>query len=254
MLDRKIEEHDGIYTHEFFLAAGECNAESLMPLPFLVNRLIRVATEHANLIDVGYSRFAPMGKGWVLLKLAIEMQRYPQVNDSYTLKTWLETTNKLLSYRNFAIYCNDEVVGYVRSEWAMIDMHTRRMSDISTVDELAATVRPDVPCPIAPPSRLTSLKQGRISTTYAFGYCDVDFNRHVNTVRYIERLMNQWPLEHYDRYMVSRFEIVFMKECHYGMAVDVKIDDTNLQDCRAELVNGEVVHCRAKFRFTEFEK
>ena len=251
MLERRITEENGVYTHEFFLAAGECNAESLMPLPLLVNRLIRVATEHANAMNVGYERFAPEGRGWVLAKLAIEMKRYPQVNDNYTLQSWIEEASRLLSYRNFAIYRNGEVIGYVRSEWAMIDMNTRKMCELSTVAELESSARPDVPCPIAPPMRLRPVGNGARSNVYTFGYCDVDFNRHVNTMRYIERLMDQWPIEHYDRYVVSRFDIAFMRECLYGATVKVVVDDTDVHDCRAEIVDGTTVHCRARFGFTE---
>lgn len=254
MLERRLEEHDGIYSHEFFLAAGECNAESQLPFPLLINRLIRVATEHANLHDVGYTRFAPAGKGWVLIKLAVEMWRYPRVNDKYTVKSWIESTGKLLTFRNFSVYSNGEAVGYVRSEWAMLDMNTRKMTDISAVDELAALSRPDEPCPIKPPSRLLPVKQGR-SMNYTFSYCDVDFNRHVNTVRYIERLMDMWPIEHYDRYMVSRFEIVFIKECRYGATVSVTVDDvTDPLDCRVEISDETVVHCRARLKFGELKK
>ena len=253
MLERRITEEGGVYSHEFFLAAGECNAESMMPLPLLVNRLIRVATEHANLMNVGYARFAPEGRGWVLTKLAIEMQRYPRVNDNYTIKSWIEAAGKLLSFRNFAIYCNGEVVGYVRSEWAMIDMNTRKMTALSSGKELAEAARPDVPCPMAPPSRILPVKQGRTGT-YTFGYCDVDFNRHVNTIRYIERFMDQWPMEHYDHYLVSRFEIVFMRECRYGATVNIVVDDTDVYDCRAEIYGGTVAHCRARFKFSELKK
>lgn len=251
MLERRITEDGGIYSHEFFLAAGECNAECRMPLPMLVSRLIRVATEHANVMNLGFSHFAPEGRGWVLTRLAVEMSRYPQVNENYTIKTWMEEANKLLSFRAFSIHCGDETVGYVRSEWAIIDMRTRRLCDISAVKELADSARPDVSCPIAPPVRLTAVKGGRQSN-YTFGYCDVDFNRHVNTVRYIERLMDQWPIEHYDRYQVSRFDVTFMRECHYGATVEIKVDDADPADSRAEIAEGAVVHCRARFRFSEF--
>lgn len=253
MLERRITEENGVYSHEFFLAAGECNAESLMPLPLLVNRLIRVATEHANLMNVGYARFAPEGRGWVLVRLAVEMKQYPMVNDNYTVKSWIESASKLLSYRNFAIYCNGDVAGYVRSEWAMIDMNTRKLCDVSSVGELAASARPDMECPMAPPIRLRPVRQGRTGT-YTFGYCDVDFNRHVNTVRYIERLMDQWPIEHYDRYTVSRFEVAFVRECHYGATVSIMVDDADIHDCRAEICNGNVSHCRARFVFDELKK
>lgn len=97
------------------------------------------------------------------------------------------------------------------------------------------------------------MKQGRTGT-YTFGYCDVDFNRHVNTIRYIERFMDQWPMEHYDHYLVSRFEIVFMRECRYGATVNIVVDDTDVHDCRAEIYGGTVAHCRARFKFSELKK
>lgn len=251
MLNRQITEENGIYSHEFFLAAGECNAESVMPLTFLVNRLIRVATEHANATGLGYSRFAPMGQGWVLTKLAVEMRRYPRVNERYTIKTWIEDANRLFSFRPFAIFCGDEVVGYARSEWAIIDMTTRCMCDLTEVKELFEKVRPDIKCPILPVLRIRPVIDGHIADQYVFTYCDVDFNRHVNTVRYIERLMDLWPMEHHDRYRVARFEIVFMRECHYGTKVDITVDDCDLQNCCAEITNGSVVHCRARFKWEE---
>ena len=37
-------------------------------------------------------------------------------------------------------------------------------------------------------------------------YCDVDFNRHVNSSRYIELLLVRWSLDFHDRNRLTRFE------------------------------------------------
>ena len=243
-----------IYSHEFFLAAGECNAEKSMSLAMLVNRIIRVATEHANMLDVGYASLTPMGKGWVLSKLTLEMKRYPHVNEIYKITTWIEGVDRFLCSRNFVIYDGDGCeLGYVRSLLVVIDFHTRMMCDMSLLGERMLMPVGDMPsCPIAKPSRIKLTGISRTSIC-KFRYCDVDFNRHVNTVRYIEAFLNCWPLEHHDRYMVNRFEISFVKECLYGMEVNVKIDETDEFDCKAEIESNGVTYCRARFLFKESE-
>ena len=243
-----------IYSYEFFLAAGECNAEKSMSLAMLVNRIIRVATEHANMLNVGYASLNPLGKGWVLSKLALEMRRYPHVNEMYKITTWIESVDRFMCSRNFVI-CdgNGCELGHVRSLWVVIDFHTRMMCDMSLLGNRMLMPVDDMPsCPIDKPSRIKLAETSRVST-HVFKYCDVDFNRHVNTVKYIETFMNCWPLEHYDRFMVERFDIYFVKECLCGMEVNVKIDDTDKLDCKAEIESGGVIYCKARLVFKEAE-
>ena len=50
MSDKIIKE----YIHEYFLTASECNVKQQMPFTMLAQRVIEVATEHANILGVGY--------------------------------------------------------------------------------------------------------------------------------------------------------------------------------------------------------
>lgn len=93
--------------------------------------------------------------------------------------------------------------------------------------------------------------EGYKSEPYTFRYIDTDSNRHVNSVRYIEMLMNNWTLDHYDHHYISRFEIAYIKECLYGMTANVNIDDTDPRDCKAEIEVDGASHCRARIVFAE---
>lgn len=244
-----------LYEHKFFLTAGECNPENEMPLPAIVARLIEVATEHANSWNAGYARLIQDDEAWVLSRVTVEMQHYPRINEPYTFVTWIEEYNRHFSQRNFTILDKDgNEIGYARTVWLVINIKTRAIADLSKLSYICGNIY-EKDCPIEPQSRLLPVKGEEIG--YRIKYVDTDLNRHVNSVRYIELMMNQWGLEHYDKYMIRRFEIAYLKECLYGMDVKVAIDRSNPNDAKVEITHrdeesgSEVSHCRARLMFVE---
>ena len=61
------------------------HAEGRMPLTLVTERVIEVATEHANALNIGYDALIKKNIGWVLSRLSIEMLRYPRINAQLTL-------------------------------------------------------------------------------------------------------------------------------------------------------------------------
>ena len=47
-------------------------------------------------------------------------------------------------------------------------------------------------------------------------YNDVDINGHVNSVKYIEHVLDLWPLDWYREHRIRRFEIAYVAEAHAG--------------------------------------
>ncbi|MBE6310251.1 MAG: acyl-[acyl-carrier-protein] thioesterase [Bacteroidales bacterium] len=242
-----------LYTHEFFMTAGECTPQKEMPLPLLVSRLIEVATEHANIWGVGYAKLKELNQAWVLSRVTIEMTGYPRVNESYTIRTWVEGYNRYFSQRNFEIVnSNGDTLGYARTIWLVIDSEKREMVDISNLSYVISNIY-DKDCPIEPQSRLKPLVEGRVRQ-HRFLYTDTDINCHVNSVRYVEALLNQWDLEHYDKYMVKRFEIAYVKECYGECGYEVTVNEDEELDAKLEISklvgDGRYeINCRARIVF-----
>ncbi|MDE6489979.1 MAG: acyl-[acyl-carrier-protein] thioesterase, partial [Muribaculaceae bacterium] len=214
------------HSERYYLSAGECGPERQMPVPLIASRMIEVATHHANLIGVGYDDLIANGQAWVLSRLTIEMKRYPEINETYSVATWVEGVNRHFSERNFEISDHTgATIGYGRSVWVAIDIERRTVADISRFTVLGDMIC-ERPCPIdrqgrhrpvtSPPDRTAS---------YIFRYSDLDFNRHVNSSRYIELLLNQWPLEFHDRHSISRIEISYLHEAHFGDEARIAIAD-----------------------------
>lgn len=240
------------YRKDYFITAGQCDAQQQIPLTVTTRRVIEVATLHANALGVGYDRLIKDDAAWVLTRLVIEMASYPGINSDYSLTTWIEGFNRRFSERDFVFAdAVGQPLGYVRSTWMAINIKTRQAASLDGLDALADNVS-DRPCPIAKATRLPAVTTPDRTSAYRFRYCDIDFNRHVNSSRYIELLLNCRSLDYHDRNRLTRFEINYLHEAYYGEPVEVRLAHMEPSaGCNAaEVTLAELVHdnkplCRA---------
>ncbi len=221
--------HSPLHVHTYDLTAGESDARGLMPPTLVTERVIEVATEHANALGIGYDQLITANMGWVLSRLVIEMKRYPRINDRYTLATWIEGYNRHFSQRNFEMTdrYDGSTIGYMRTVWAAMDFSARAMADLTAFERDRFPLLRERECPIASSVRLGRLPDDASVTHHRFGYCDLDFNRHVNTLRYIELILNHWSLEWHDAHIIRRLDLSFSRECRYGEDVVLRVVDND---------------------------
>lgn len=244
------------FSQTFFLSAGEADAEREMALPLLVSKLIDIATAHANSLGIGNPDMPDKNTGWVLSRLTTDMTKYPKVNSSYTITTWVESWNRHFSERAFCISDeNGKPLGYARSIWMVLNTSTRANAGLANLP-FDTDMICDRECPI--PRQAKHRKLGDEAnpatsepTSYRFKYCDLDSYRHVNTVRYVQLLLNQMPLERYDNYRLTRLELAFLHEARYGMTARIlradDPEDTNLISFYMEDDSSPILYSRIFF-------
>lgn len=200
---------------EYLLKPSVSNAQQELPLTLLVDQIIEVATDHANILGIGFLSMEGKDMGWVLSRLSVEMKRWPRVGERYGITTWIESYNSHFSERCFSVEdAGGETIGYVRTVWMVIDLTTHKSygtAGLEVAPEFVGIRR----CPILRQQRHKHFEP-QVVHEYVFKYTDLDFYRHVNTVRYISLLLNQFSLEEFDANMLYRFEIAFMHEARYG--------------------------------------
>lgn len=205
-----------LFTNEFYLTAAEVNAQREMPLSRLVTLIIDTATGHANAIGIGFDRMISYGISWVLSRLTIDILKPLTVNRAYRIDTWIENLNRMFSERNFEIVDVEtgESMVYAHSTWMAINMETRRPSDLTMLTEMADSVNGRI-YPGEKGGKMLPLTEVVTEREYRFAVSDIDVNRHVTTRRYIDLIVDQWPLDRYEANKISRFEIAFKREAHY---------------------------------------
>ena len=225
----EITEKTVIFSRSYYLSAAECNAQQEMSIPQLVQKLIDVATEHANHLGIGNPDMPDPDMGWVLSRLTIEMTSYPHENTDYCISTWVEDWNRHFSRRAFAISdAEGNVYGYARSIWMVLNTKDRSNAGLSRLDFKPEWISKRE-CPIPMQEKHVRIEPDNHEPVYRFKYCDIDFYRHVNTVRYIDLLLNQFDMQTYDENIVNRLELSFLHEASYGMEIRImkQTSDTN---------------------------
>lgn len=231
-----------------------------MFLGILGNHLLNAAGHHSQQRGWGIGALNETRHTWVLSRLSIEMEDMPKQYEQGTIQTWVESVIRLFTNRNFAILREDGTAyGYARSIWAMIDMETRRPCDLLTLydgDILRYVVSEEENiCPIAGHGRFR-FHEPRLLCTIDTHYSDVDINGHINSIKYIEHILDLFPIERFKRQRLQRFEIAYKSESYIGdrlsfyeQVVDENETDVEVRKNVTEDNAGEVV-CQAKVRFS----
>lgn len=234
------------YSKTFFLAAGQCNAEGFLPLQWLVQRLIDVATLHANSINIGYDRLKAFGASWVLHSVAVSMYSYPRVNESFTVETWIVKTSVASSDRAFRILDqNNKVIGYALTTWAAIDFEKRRAVRLANILTEGLPDNGIYP-PMDRYKRTERIGNPTEIFNYRFLYTDLDCNRHVTSRRHVELMLNCLPLDFFDKYMVSRLELAFHTEALFGQDADISFCRDDEKSARMEITVGSALLSAAR--------
>lgn len=201
------EEFHNDFTHHLFW--GELGQE-----------MLNASDYHSNEHGLGMDYMNSIHRTWVLSRLAIEMEDMPVVNRKYTIETWVESILRSFICRNFAIIdsLSHQVYGYARSIWAVIDTQTRQPVDLSSIKDgsILQYVNREKTCPIAKTSRVqvgADAVKVRTVNTY---YSDVDINGHINSIRYIDHILDLFDLDYYRNNTLKRFEIAYVAESHQG--------------------------------------
>ena len=217
----------------------------------LGNHLLSCAGFHASDRGFGMAKINEDEYTWVLSRLAIELNEMPQQYEEFSISTWVESVYRLFTDRNFEILNKDgQVLGYAKSIWAMINMNTRKPADLLLLnDGKIKDFILDRSCPIDKPSRYKVVNESRVDSFVA-QYSDIDVNGHVNSIRYIEHILNLFSLDYYRKYRIRRFEMAYVSESYFGDLLTLRLDESEEEIKIVEVVkeSGEIA-CRAKVYF-----
>ena len=221
---------DKIGKYEFMAEPFHCDFTGQLFMGHLGNHLLNAADFHSSDRGFGMKYLMTIQRSWVLSRLAIEMTDMPSQYTRFDVETWVESAMRYFTQRNFSVTGKDgHVYGYGRSVWAMIDTGTRQPTDIFSIDNGAITqwIEKEKPCPIDKGGRVKMTSQAQLLHTIDTGYSDVDINGHINSVKYIEHVLDLWPLDWYRTHRVRRIEIAYVAEAHGGDQLSFYSEETS---------------------------
>lgn len=211
----------------------------------LGNHLLRCASLHAGSHGFGFDDMQQNRHVWVLSRLVVELEQMPCTGEEYTIETWVSKIYRQFTDRLFAVSGKDgKIFGYAHSIWALIDMETRQPMDFSQLPEggFAHAITPRE-VPIKGPGRVRVKQEQPVRTLQTY-YSDLDINGHVNSIRYLEMILDLFSDEIYVQHrVVKRVEMSYCAESYHGdhLQFFVEPDGGDRKQVEIRKADGEVV-------------
>ena len=216
--------------------------------------LLESAARNADANGFGLRLLQQNQTTWVLNKMVIDFSRILSDGQFYKVETWVGDVNRLATTRYFRVVDADErPVAEVYSNWVMLDMNTRRPVNLEEVKGLAQAVEQEK-LMIDRPVRILSVDEPPVFLLQA-KYSDIDINGHLNSVKYIEHVLDLFDLDWHNNHPVRRLEIAYVAEAHCGDTVNVyrekaEGDTWHFRLCReGQDGQDEVEICRTLVKF-----
>lgn len=218
-------------------------------IPAMVDAILNAAGTDAHGKGFGVDALNADNHSWVLSRMAVELDTLPRQYSDYRIATWINEYGRVLSTRNFTLTdAAGSEFGRAVTQWAMIDLASRSALDLSWVGKAHSDAIVDVPSPAEKPRKIREVNPSQVME-HKVVYSDIDFNRHVNTMRYIEMMIDMLPLEMLTREAPVRLDIHFLHECRYGQTLAVGYEQRGEQ-ALFEVGNDErIVGVRACFEW-----
>ncbi len=212
---------------EFSIASYNADFEGKGTLQALMQFLQEIAWEHAEHLDLGFSHLLEQNLVWVLARLKIKVFEFPNWQDKIKVKTWAAGKDNLYWYRDFYIYdANENIIAKATTTWIIINLETRRphradkMFNVEIKNKDRAFEEKL--------GKLPSVNCDEVRYNKKVAYSDLDLNDHVNNVKYIEWILDSYPLPFFKENKIDTIEVNFLAEAMYGDNVFVNSDLENL--------------------------
>ena len=179
---------------------------------------------HAENLGVGREELARTGQAWILSRMTVLVDRRPNYFETVSVRSWPRGVDKLFAIRDYQIKDKDDnAVVSARSAWLVVDMEKRRplrpqaVMDTIPLNEGIDAVTPDTGAYTALEQRDNLQKASERKALYS----DLDYNGHVNNVRYINWIEDALAPELLEKANKIRFDINYLNEIRYGEAVEL---------------------------------
>jgi acyl-ACP thioesterase len=221
-----------IWQETFPVRFGAIDRSDRLTLDAIFQFFQEAAICHAENLNVGREDMLRTGQIWILSRMSVIVKRRPKYFENITVRSWPRGGEKLFAVRDYDIRGKDGIpVVCARSGWIVLDVEKRRpIRPQSLMDNLPQNEGENALSPedgaIAALEERSNLQ--KIAERKAL-YTDLDFNGHVNNVRYIQWIEDALEPQFLESADSMRLDINYLNEILGGEDVDImsaNIDDS----------------------------
>ena len=215
---------------EVYCKATECGIGDRLYCSTLIGDLQEAAERSSTSIGYGTTFLKENDICWIILKMRLHFTELPCWHETFRIRTWANTIDKIYYGRDFEIYSSDNrLIGQAASTWILADWNSHR--------PVIANKRPEIPPPVIQDPRLVFGEKcprikfparndiaGEAEKPVIIKYADyneLDRNRHVNNSRYTAWAYDALFKYGYDVSLIEDLVINYNSEVKAGEKVEL---------------------------------
>ncbi len=221
------------YCEQLTIKSYQTNKYGKASISSLFNILLEAAWAHAQVMDWGYDSLKNNNLFWVLSRMYFQVEKYPAWQDQISLNTWSAGTDGMYAYREYVLENErGEVILRASSAWLILDMETHKIFRLSDFRDTFPKLADSKAC--RNPKRIKPDVHPENLIYYPVLFSELDINQHFNSVKYVERVLDDFGIEFLDRFEPAELEVNYLKEGQAGDGVAV---------ARTQLAQNEYLNC-----------
>lgn len=212
------------HSEPFEVRSHEVDSTGTVSLPRIADYFQEAAGKNARDLNFDISDLQEKGNTWVLFRLHIKMDSFPERWQKITVNTWPSSGDGVRAFRDYELVDKSgKQLGLGVSQWMVLNMKCRRPVRMpKEITEMGLNVENHVLPVDKDPFKKISDSDSVIISTHKAGRYDMDMNNHVNNVKYIEWMTGFLPERITKKRRCCEIKIQFHRETQQGRKIKVK--------------------------------
>ena len=199
-----------MYKKNYYIGSNDVDQFLELKLPSFFRMMQDIATEHAEVFDIGKAKTLDKGMYWVITRIEIDIIDMPKYLSTVTLKTYPGDDMRFIFPRYFQL--EDEkgnVLIKASSTWMVLNRETHHICLNPFEGFKSPTEHMEGEQPL--PAKCVSA-EGELVETRKVRYSDIDLNGHLNYTKYIDYIVDIHDSDFYKKNRIKHFLVNYEKE------------------------------------------
>ena len=215
-----------MYKQAYIVSNNDVDSRFLLKIPAIFRYFQDVALLATRNAKVDAMSLSEKNIDWVITRMKVEIVRLPKCDEEIFVHTYPGKDMAMLYPRYFFITDKDNnVIVRASSIWALIDNASRKV----IVDRDVIAKLPPEQCDdqLPLPEKISTSENSNFIEKRKVHFSDLDFNSHMNNVRYVELLMDAHDQSFYLNHRLTSVTLNYMKEIKEKEEVSVYTNSSN---------------------------
>ena len=208
---------NGIFSYNINVNYSDVDANNEITNRGILRLMQEVAGIHSSNLGYGVNDISKTGLAWIILNWKLKVFFRPKTNTTLTIKTWIRSENPLFFYRDLEILDeNNNMIAKASSKWVLFDVNKNGVIKIPMEVKKKYTYIDRFVFSEKWNEKLKEPDNSKFITNYKVQRRDIDTNKHVNNLYYLDYAIEALPEKIYHTCNFSDVEIMYKHEAKYG--------------------------------------